>query len=238
MLPTKKQTKIKRWRIFKIFPLGTIVPYTCVFLYQCIVYFFTELYVNQLSYKFDLSLSLDKKIPVIPGYIYIYFSCYLFWIANILLSGKISKEHFYKIITTSFLSITICGIIFVFFPTTIQRPEIKVVNLSTFLLHYLYCIDHPVNLFPSIHCLSSWLAYIAIRGQKQIPIWYRMFSLFFAISVFISTQVLKQHYLLDVVAGIVLVESVWQFQKRKISYTNQKLNLILEKLNQRLNIHW
>ena len=238
MLPGNKLKKIKSWKIFKMIPLGAVIPYTCVFLYQCMVYFFTELYVNQLKEKHDLSLEFDHRIPVVSWFIYIYFLCYLFWIFNILLSGKISKEHFYKVITTSFISITICGIIFIIFPTTIQRPEIKTVGISTFLLNYLYHIDHPVNLFPSIHCLSSWLAYIAIRNQKEISIWYRLFSFAFAVLVFISTQVLKQHYIIDVLAGIILVEIVWFFQNKTDSFINRKLRSFLEIINSKLNIHW
>ena len=73
-------------------------------------------------------------------------------------------------------------------------------------LRFVYSIDQSANLFPSIHCLVSWFCYIGIRHQKKIPVWYQRFSLVFAILVCISTQVTKQHYIIDVFGGIILSE--------------------------------
>lgn len=62
------------------------------------------------------------------------------------------------------------------------------------------------RLFSVNHCLVSWFCYIGIRGQKQIPKWYQRFSLVFAILVCVSTQVTKQHYIVDVFGGIAVAE--------------------------------
>ena len=53
-----------------------------------------------------------------------------------------------------------------------------------------------------------------VAGSKKIPRWYQIFSLVFAILIIISTQVLKQHYLVDAVAAIVLVEVFWRFYQK------------------------
>ena len=63
----------------------------------------------------------------------------------------------------------------------------------------------PTNLFPSIHCLVSWFCAIGLRGTR-VSTWYKVFSYAFAIAVCISTQLTKQHYIVDVFGGILLAE--------------------------------
>lgn len=71
---------------------------------------------------------------------------------------------------------------------------------------WLYSIDAPDNLFPSIHCLVSWFCYLGIRGRKEIPVWYQRVSMIIAILVFASTLLTKQHVIIDVAGGILLAE--------------------------------
>ena len=85
------------------------------------------------------------------------------------------------------------------------------------MLQFVYAMDggnSPSNLFPSIHCYVSWLSWHSVHKSEKIPEWYQHFSLIFAILIIISTQVLKQHYLVDAVAGVVLVELAWNFYKK------------------------
>ena len=100
------------------------------------------------------------------------------------------------------------------------------------MLQFIYNMDggtSPSNLFPSIHCYVSWLCYRGLNGAKEIPKWYQNFSLVFAVLVIISTQVLKQHYVVDAVAGIALVEIAWRFYNKKSRY--QRMQHFFEKLN-------
>ena len=53
---------------------------------------------------------------------------------------------------------------------------------------------------------TSWFCYIGIRGKKEIPKGYRIFSCLMAVAVFISTLTTKQHVLYDVVSGMLLAE--------------------------------
>ena len=91
-------------------------------------------------------------------------------------------------------------------PTTNVRPTFDINSSSTWLMSFLYNIDKPTNLFPSIHCLVSWFCYIGIRKNKSIPLWYRTFTMFFAIAIMVSTQVTKQHYIYDVIGGVLIAE--------------------------------
>jgi membrane-associated phospholipid phosphatase len=74
------------------------------------------------------------------------------------------------------------------------------------LIRFVYWIDAPTNLFPSIHCLVSWMCFIGVRGKSYVPKWYQIFSCLFAVAVFASTLFTKQHFIVDVIAGVVIAE--------------------------------
>ena len=57
-----------------------------------------------------------------------------------------------------------------------------------------------------MHCFYSWLSWIGVRRNRYIPGWYQVISLLIAVAVCISTLTVKQHYLADVPAGIILAE--------------------------------
>lgn len=50
-------------------------------------------------------------------------------------------------------------------------------------MRLLYQMDAADNLLPSIHCLTSWFCFIAVRKNDKIPTWYRVFTLVFALLV-------------------------------------------------------
>ncbi len=79
---------------------------------------------------------------------------------------------------------------------------------------WLYRTDAADNLFPSIHCLTSWFCFIAVRENKKIPGWYKTVSILLALSVCVSTLTTKQHVLIDVVVGIVLAEGSYLFVEK------------------------
>lgn len=191
-----------------IIPLECIIPLLSCFGLNMLVYS-GAMAITSDWYHYDFTMDFDRSVPVIPWFIYIYLGCYLFWIANYILIGRLDKEHFYRFVTADMLSRLVCGVFFLALPTTNIRPEITGNSFSEILMRFLYMVDQPANLFPSIHCLVSWFCYIGIRGRKEIPVWYRIFSCLFAIAVMVSTQTTKQHYIIDVIGGVALAEIVY-----------------------------
>jgi len=221
---------IKKW-----IPAAAVLPYGVVFLYQCFGYFITQIFIRERN-KFDFTLDFDRKIPLIPIFVYIYLGCYAFWIINEIICGNVSKEHFYKVLTTLIICNTIATIIFIAIPTTIERPEVETHSFTGWVLNLVYQLDDPVNLFPSLHCMVSWLCYIAVRGQRVFSKLYRTFSLIFALLICISTQVIKQHYIVDLIAGIFIAELIWFIVNRTSCY--KPVEIVFERINNRLGIKW
>ena len=138
----------------------------------------------------------------------------------------------YRFLTADYLSRIVCGILFVFLPTTLVRPEITGTGFWDQALRFVYSIDQSANLFPSIHCLVSWFCYTGIRGRKEVPAWYRAFSCIFALLVVLSTQFTKQHYIADAIAGVLLAEVLSLLTRRVSWYRAPKL--IFTWVNRRL----
>ena len=191
-----------------IVPLESIIPLISCFAINMLVYS-GAMTITTDWHHYDFTNRFDLKVPVIPWFIYIYLGCFLFWIVNYIMVGRLDRDHFYRFVTADIMSRLVCGIFFFLMPTTNIRPVIDGNSLSEILMRFVYSVDQPSNLFPSIHCLVSWFCYVGIRGRKEIPAWYRAFSCFFAIMVMVSTQVTKQHYIIDVIGGVVLAELMY-----------------------------
>jgi len=71
-------------------------------------------------------------------------------------------------------------------------------------------INYSSNVFPSLHTsLAVAAAIIAWRSREEYPRWFKI-STFVATCVVLSTMILGIHWLIDVIAGLVLaVVSVW-----------------------------
>lgn len=163
-------------------------------------------FISQSRFHLCLATDFDDIIPFLPWTVYIYWICYLFWIVNYILAVKQSSEEADLFIIAHFIGETVCFIAFVFMPTTMVRAEITGNTLADQIMSLTYQIDSADNLLPSIHCFVSWLCWIGVRGKYKIPVWYQCASLFMAIAVCISTLTVKQHVIVDVIAGIILAE--------------------------------
>ena len=175
------------------------------FLVNCFVYWGSRLIVRGKDH-YDFTSKLDKRIPFVKEWVIIYLICYVFWIINYILIAREGKEKWFRFAFADILAKLLCGIFFIIIPTTNIRPMVLGNDIFSGLMRFVYYIDTPSNLFPSIHCLVSWFCFIGIRTSKKVPFWYKVFSCVFAILVFLSTQFTKQHYLIDIVGGILIAE--------------------------------
>ncbi len=162
----------------------------------------------------DLSIALDDIIPLLPGFIFIYISYFAFWIVNyIVIANHSGEEAFYRFFTADLTSKIVCALIFVVFPTTMLRPVVSSDALPVAVLNYIYALDEPVNLFPSMHCLTSWLCFIGVKNTEGISKPYKVFCGVYAVLILLSTVFVKQHLALDVLAGVALAQAGMWFAR-------------------------
>ena len=197
----------------KATPLRMIIMVLLAFGFNCITYYGTRLITSEFHH-YNMSIKLDYIIPLVPWTVIIYLGCYIYWIANYALGAIQAEEEAAAFLCADLCAKIVCFILFVAFPTTIVRPEIADTGLMNKAMLFLYSIDTPDNLFPSIHCLTSWFCVIAVRKQKAVPGWYKVLSVIIALAICISTLTTKQHVIVDTFAGIALAELAYLFVKK------------------------
>ena len=71
----------------------------------------------------------------------------------------------------------------------------------------LYKVDAPTNLFPSIHCLESYICMKSALEMKDVDVRYRISMVVMSILVFLSTVFIKQHVILDSFGAVIVAEA-------------------------------
>ena len=206
MKPDK--TKFCLWyekTVGKIIPKYGFFSVIFCFVFNSLIYTGLQILMKKAKH-FDLTMPLDEVIPFEPMWAFVYLGCFFFWAVNYVLITRQGKEEWFCFATGDYLSRIICGIFFILLPTTNIRPEVTGNSFPELLIQFVYWVDAPTNLFSSIHCLVSWLCFVGIRGRSSVPKWYQVFSALFAIAVFASTLFTKQHFIVDVIAGVAIAE--------------------------------
>ena len=175
---------------------------------------------------------IDSLIPFVPEFIIIYWIAYVQWCACYITLSRDSRRLCYSILSAEIAAKLICMIIFIIYPTTMQRADITGNDLFSFFTKLTYSFDAPDNLFPSIHCMESWLCF---RGTMKMKHKYKkMFcitSLIFSLLVFASTVFVKQHLFLDIFGGVAAAElGLLIVRLTKCQRIFEKINLSLKKL--------
>ena len=199
-------------KITGIVPAYGFFPLVFSFVFNCLVYSGSRAVAGSW-YHHNIESNLDLRLPFLPQFLIIYFGCYIFWAANYILAARQDREEVYRFFTADFISRCVCLVIFLAYPTTNTRPVIEGSGFWDLLAGWLYSIDAADNLFPSIHCLVSWFCFLAVKGQKKIPIWYKAVSFILAVLVFLSTLFTKQHVIGDVAGGIFLAQGCFWIGK-------------------------
>lgn len=164
--------------------------------------------INARLPAYDLTIhGFDDKIPVVPAFTVIYILSFVFWFVGPIVAAKADKRYFFNYVMSAVIGIAVGGIFYLAIPTTNIRPEITGTDVFSKLLKFIYDMDggaRPTNLFPSYHCMLSIYCYLGVMNRKEVHIGYRIGCLIMAILVCISTQVLKQHYIVDFILGLAL----------------------------------
>ena len=193
---------------------------------QTVFFFLTKLL--QSDYHI-IGNAIDQKIQfnslaIIPYYIW-----YILLLVVPYYLYRKDKEMLCKFIASYILCVFISSIIFVCYPTTVLRPEIKPDSLLNFMTWFIYKADTPaVNCLPSLHCAISMLFTLSAFCSKNVSLKFKITIAILSILVMISTLVIKQHVFIDLVTGDVLMTICFL-----LMYNNQ---FVLSKIKKLLKI--
>jgi membrane-associated phospholipid phosphatase len=146
-------------------------------------------------------LALDRALPLLPSWALVYGALYLFLILLPIFVVR-QDEHIRRTVFAYLLIWITAYVFFVVYPTAAPRPA-RVIGegFAVWGLRALYSSDPPYNCFPSLHVAHSFVsALTCYRVHRGLGI----VATVCAAVVALSTLFTKQHYILDVIAGVFL----------------------------------
>jgi membrane-associated phospholipid phosphatase len=168
-------------------------------------------------------LPLDDRIPIVSIFIIPYVWSYIYWAMGPMAVSKCEKQHFADYMAANLVACAAGTLFLVFSPTYMDRIAeglYDVPESPTFfdrLRLFWYSLDGSAmayNLLPSFHCINSTLCYLGVAGRRELPKWFRVYSLVTTLLIYASTVYVKQHYVLDIFAGVALALLAWFLCKR------------------------
>ncbi len=188
-----------------IIPKYGYIPFICIILSSCFVFYVTR-FITANMYHYDISTSVDDAIPFVPAFISIYVLAYVQWAVVLFMAMKYDRDFYYRSAAAEIGAKIFIFLFFVFMPTDMVRGEITGTGFFDWLTRLMYTIDQPNNLFPSMHCLDSWLCLRIAFKMKGVPSWFKWGNAAFSFLVFASVVLVKQHLFLDIFGGIMVAE--------------------------------
>jgi len=181
-------------------------PLLLVVVFNMLVYWLPGRLFVADAFRYDLSISLDKTLPAIPFFWLFYFLAYVQWVGSYIFHSRTNVKMCYHMVTADTIAKLLCLVFFIVLPTRIVRPPLEGEGFFVWVTNFFYSIDEPINLFPSIHCLESYMCFrtAMMLPKKNIP--YIALQGVFAILVFLSTIFIKQHFIVDIFAGMLVGE--------------------------------
>ena len=186
-------------------------------IFNLILYFSIQSLITTSSYNF--LTNVDIKIPFIPEFVWVYHSFLPVIILSILGLIK-SKQLFFSTLTAFMMATIVLSLFFVLCPSYYPREywAIDSNSISDQLLAVTRVIDGANNTLPSTHNTFAWLLVfcMSVTSCAKKYKWLVGAYAIWALLITISTLVLKQHYILDVVSGFALAAICFFFMQRLV----------------------
>lgn len=193
-------------------PRYAVGPIIAWFTLNALVYWGARL-INRHAVYHDLSLPIDRQLPFVGFFIIFYVLAYVSWFVGYILISREKPERC-GVLFAEMLAKLLCLVIFIALPTALDRPPVAEQGIFGQLTRIIYYFDEPNTLFPSIHCLENWIIWRGMWGCASISKPVKGFFLVFALLVFASTLLIKQHVIVDIPAAIAVGEiGLWAERK-------------------------
>ena len=150
-------------------------------------------------HHFYLPQELD--IPFVPEFFWVYVSMYvLFLFPPFFLSAGQLVTLGKRIIVGTFIS----AVLFLLFPSTLGFERVMPEGFYAPIYARIFSVDLPYNMAPSLHVVYTAFILLAIRAASQKRA-VRAMSLLWLAMIVLSTLLVHQHHLIDVLSALTIV---------------------------------
>ena len=169
-----------------------------------LIFFFCE---QRLVPEYYMYSRIDDHIPFVKEFVVPYIIWYFYIAFGFIYLGLTSKKDFYKLVIYMFVGMSVSYVIYILFPNAQNlRPLITENDIFSRVIRYLYQIDTPTNVCPSLHVFNAIAVDAALRNCEVFrkKKFFKEISFICMLSASASTVLIKQHSILDVFWGVVL----------------------------------
>jgi len=173
-------------------------------------FFGLDYYLLAQNRYYDISLSLDRRIPLIPAWIWVYLWYYPFCLVPFLFPPVLKDtSHFARVVAGFLVQFAVAWPTFYFFPTRIIHPVLIGTTPSILAVQGLYRVDAGYCILPCLHVANS--LYAGLVALRFLPSWWSA-PIFLVVGLIsASTLFTKQHLIVDVFAGVMLGFAAYAF---------------------------
>ena len=167
----------------------------------------------------NLQTAFDTHWPFMPVLAIPYLlTLPVFWLT--LLYGAWQNKKFEALTATVIITYSLSYLIFFVFQTHVVRPADTAPGFLDGLVRAIYSHDPPYNAFPSLHVAMAVILGFYFYQIKSRWLWL---VAVFSVLVILSTLFIRQHYILDVIGGLMLSATVSYVCFRKIGIINSTI---------------
>lgn len=200
-----------------------------------IFYMISFMLMEQSDVKIHMIHSLaDDKIPFCPYFIIPYVLWYFFLIGTVIYFAVFcpSKKEYYQYLGTLGVGMTLFLLISYVYPNGQHlRPDLGSTGGGVFIsvIRFLYKIDTPTNIFPSMHVFNATASCIALYQNERCRKnkLFTVSQIILTISIVLSTMFLKQHSVADVMTALILNILCYQLFYRVLPARKERLAEVL-----------
>jgi len=207
-----------------------LMPAVFFLLLNTLAYDWTgSLYPERTGFRLDWVFGgLDNSIPFIPAAAVVYvFIFYAFAVLTMVYFGLVAADRGYALSWTLIIIHLIAVLVYIVFPVSTYWYRARLLahpllhNYWAGVMYSYYASDTSFNCFPSLHAaVSVAAAYTWYRYARLKPSVVRsvlaVTAMVIALAVVLSTLFVRQHYIADELAGILLAWLVGRFTFRRL----------------------
>lgn len=170
---------------------------------------------SQRAVAYPLYINKELSIPLVPEFIWLYMSMYILFLLPPFFLDNIQLKLLGKQLILATIS---SGIIFLLIPTILGFERIQPDDpFYSSLYAQLFTIDLPHNLVPSLHVVfSAIIVFSLLQGMKKSS--SKILTWMWLILLCLSTLLVHQHHLLDVIAGLLIAVFFRTYYKKGEKY--------------------
>ena len=169
-----------------------------------ILLWFEYLEMTQVP-QYMIHSPLDDKIPLVPAFAVFYLLWFPYVAYGLLYTGLHSRTDFCRLVLFLAGGMSIACTVYTLFPNAQDlRPAVTAADPFSAVLRFIYSVDSPTNVCPSIHVINAIGIDAALRhsevfAEKK----FRKHASFLLMTLIcLSTVLIKQHSVIDAMCGI------------------------------------